>query len=451
MVPYNLRKLSKKTYLNPFGYSFQNDGIGARLNNLSNDRVGGVVPAEKAAWLQTFAAFRHTNFRLYFVGLLVSIIGTWSQSAAQNWLVYQLTSSSLALGQVSFASAIPIWLFGPWAGVLIDRASRKNLLLLTQVIMTIQAFVLAGLTFSGQIRIWHIILLSGILGLATALDAPTRQSFLVEMVGKEDLSNAIALNSTMFSLARTIGPTIGSLVVAWLGTAWAFTINGVSFFGILASLLLIRLPQATKPRLPQSPITDLIEGLKFIWQEKTINALMILSLTVSLFGSSFTTLMPVIARDVLHQDVIAYGVLYTAAGAGSIIGALMAAYFSIRPRRGRLLNFFNIALPITLLLFSFSRLYAFSLVLLVAVGIAYVPQLSTCNMLIQSNVSDHVRGRVMSVFSLVVFGAVPIGGLLAGWLADVIGAPWSIGLCALAMLAVGLLLRIFVPKLTELD
>ena len=403
------------------------------------------------SWRQTFRAFRHYNYRLYFFGLLVSVIGSFGQTVAQGWLVYELTNSPLALGQVTFVAAIPVLVFGPWAGVVIDRTPRRTLLMITQTVQMLQAFTLAALTFAGRIQVWHIMILSGVLGLTNAFDAPTRQSIVVELAGKEDLSNAIALNSTLFSLARAIGPAIGGLIVAGLGTAWAFTVNGFSFLAIIVSLLMMRLEKPILQPANRSPLADLTEGLKFVWRQNTIMALLVIAMAVGLFGANFTTLMPAVARDILGRDEVALGMLSGAAGAGSVVGALMVAYLSGRPGRGRRLNWVNLFFPLALFAFSLSRSYPLSLLILIAVGIGYTPQLSLCNMLIQTNTPDHLRGRVMSVYTLLIFGSFPLGGLIAGSIADRWGVPVALAVSAGAVLLIGLAVRVLVPQLKDME
>lgn len=409
------------------------------------------TPSLVSRWRRTFSALRHYNFRLYFIGLLISVTGTWAQSVAQQWLVYELTRSALVLGQVTFAMAVPVWLLGPWAGVVIDRMSRRTLLIITQLIQLVQAVILAALTFSGQIEVWHVIVLSAVRGLANAFDAPARQAFVVEMVGKEDMSNAIALNSTLMSLAQILGPSLGGIIVATLGTAWAFTINAISFLAILIALMLQRLPRFVPKRARQSPLADLLEGLRFIGSTRTIAALMVIVLAVALFGANYRILLPVVTREVLGKDEVAFGLLNGASGLGSMIGALLVAYLSSRPRRGRYLNAVNILLPVTLIALAFSRSYVLSLLILVLVGISYTPQLSLSNMLIQSHIPDEIRGRVMSVYTLLVFGAFPLGGLIAGALADQVGAALALGFSAGAMIVVSLVARMIVPQLQNLE
>lgn len=402
-------------------------------------------------WHRTFSALRHYNFRLYFIGLLISVTGSWAQNVAQQWLVYDLTRSALVLGQVTFVMAIPVWLFGPWAGVVIDRMSRRTLLIITQAIQLVQAVTLAALTFSGWIEVWHIIVLSAVRGLANAFDAPARQAFVVEMVGKEDMSNAIALNSTLMSLAQILGPSLGGVIVATLGTAWAFTINAVSFLAILIALVMLRLAPSRPRPVRQSPLADLLEGLRFIWRTRTVAALMVIVLAVALFGANYRVLLPVVTREVLGKGEVAFGLLNGASGLGSVMGALLVASLSSRPRRGRYLNVVNILLPVMLIALAFSRSYVLSLLILVLVGIGYTPQLSLSNMLIQSHIPDEIRGRVMAVYTLLVFGAFPLGGLIAGALADRVGAALALGFSAGAVIVISLLARIIVPQLQDLE
>jgi MFS family permease len=404
-----------------------------------------------ARLLDAFSALRYYNFRLYFIGLLISVSGTWAQAVAQSWLVYELTNSALVLGQVSFVSAIPVWVLSPWAGVVIDRMPRRTLLLVTQVVQMLQAFALAALTFSGRVEVWHIMVLSVVRGVANAFDAPARQSFYIELVDREELSNAIALNSTLMSMARVVGPSIGGVVVATLGTAWAFTINGISFLAILAGLLIMRLGKPVLQPSDHSPLADFVEGISFIWRTRTIAALIAIALTISVFGSSFGVLLPIITAEVLGRGELAFGVLNTAQGAGSMVGAVMVAYLSSRPRRGRYLSFLNILLPLALLAFALSQEFALSVVLLVVVGLGLTPQLSLTNMLIQSNIPDHIRGRVMAAYTLVIFGMFPVGNLLAGALAEHFGAPWAIIMSAGMALLISVILRITVPQVRTLQ
>ena len=409
------------------------------------------IPPDSPGWLTTFSAFKHRNYRLYFFGLLISVTGLWSQVVAQSWLVYELTDSALAIGQVNAVMALPVWLLGPWAGVLIDRVPRRMILLTTQIVQMLQAITLAVLTFTGQIEVWHIMVLSGVRGVANAFDAPTRQAFVVEMVGKEDLSNAIALNSSMFSLARTIGPSIGGLIIASLGTAWAFTVNALTFLAIIGALLLMRLPKPVLQPSETSPLRDLIEGFRYIWQRKTIIGLMAIAFSVALFGANFQTLLPLVTDRVLGRGETAFGLLNGANGLGTLIGTLLVAYLANQARRGRQLNLFNLLFPLALLAFAASRSYPLSLFFIALVGINFIPQLSLANMLIQDNIEDRVRGRVMSVYTLLIFGTAPIGSYIAGALGEWLGAPMAIVISAAAMIVVAVAVRVAVPGMTKLD
>jgi MFS family permease len=398
-----------------------------------------------------FGAFKHYNFRVYFVGLFISITGVWAQNVAQSWLVYELTNSALVLGQASFTLAIPILVLSPWAGVIIDRTSRRTNLLITQSLLLLQAFALAFLDFGDLIAIWQIILLSLVQGVGIAFDAPSRQSIIVELVGKEDLSNGIALNSTLFGLARTFGPAIGGLIVATLGTAWGFTVNGVTYFAILVSLLLLRLDKPVVQPAEHTPLEDLLGGLRFIWRTRTIRAMMTIALAVALSMAASMVLMPVVAVEVLGKDEIEYGLLSSAAGLGSIVGALLVTYFSSRPGRGRKLVLMNILYPLALMGFALSRSYYLSLVVLVGVGVMMIPQLAMCNMLIQSYVPNEFRGRVMSVYTLLFFGMHPFGGLIFGGLAERFTAPVSIAIGAGFVLMMVLAIQVLVPELNKLE
>jgi predicted MFS family arabinose efflux permease len=417
-------------------------GLRARLRGL---------PFSTNSLTRTFTAFRHRNFRLYFIGLLISVIGMWAQIVGQEWLVYSITNSPLALGQVTAVMAIPVWILGPWAGVVLDRFSRRHVLLISQTIQMVQAFVLAWLTFTGQIQVWHIMVLSGVRGIANAFDAPARQSFVVDMVGKEDLSNAIALNSTMFSLARFVGPAFGALILATMGTAWAFAFNGITFIAILGSLLLMKMPRVERRVSLQSPIGDLLEGFRFIWEQKVISALMVVALVIALFGANFSTLIAVFAKDILGMGEVGFGMMKAANGLGSVLGALVVTYLSTHSGRGKQLNVLNLLFPATLILFAISTSYPIALITLAIVGVTFIPQLSLCNMLIQSNIPDEIRGRVMSVYTLMIFGATPLGALISGAMAQSIGAPLTIVISAAAVILISLATRIAVPRLRHIE
>jgi MFS family permease len=336
--------------------------------------------------------------------------------------------------------------------VIIDHNSKRLILVITQTVMMLQAFVLAWLTFSGLVGIELIIALSAVLGVANAFDAPARQAFLVELVeGKENLSNAIALNSTMFSLARAVGPSIGGIIAGTLGAAWAFMINGISFLAILISLFVMRVPPSEIKTAHQSPFRDLAEGWRYISGSQAVIGLLGVALMISIFGASLTTLLPVITRDVLGGDEIVFGLLNGAIGVGSIIGGLIMAYLSRQSGRGKNLSILNLLFPIMLAIFAVMKTYQLSALLLIGAGIAFIPQFSLCNMLLQSIIPDDLRGRVMSIYTLVIFGGTPLGGLISAGAAEHIGAPLTIVISAICMGVTAVALRMFIPEINALD
>lgn len=407
------------------------------------------VPA-RPGFLESFTALKHRNFRLYFIGLLISVTGMWAQNVAQQWLVYELTNSALVLGQVTLVMAVPVLILSPWAGVVIDRVPRRTVLFITQTVQMLQAFALAALTFTGHIQVWHVFVLSTVRGFANAFDAPARQAFYVELVdNREDLSSAIALNSTLMSTARIFGPALGGVIISVVGTAWAFTINGVTFLAIIGALLLMHLTKREVVPSEQSPLADILDGLRYIWQKRLIAGLMVTVLAVALLGASFRVLLPIFASDVLGRGEVAFGLLNTASGVGSLIGALLVAYLALQPGRGRYLNLINIALPLGLIAFAFSRSFVLALVLITLVGLSLTPQISLSNILIQEHTTDEIRGRVMSVYTLVIFGFFPIGSYLIGALAESLGAPLAIAINAGALLLVGIATRVLVPEIRK--
>lgn len=400
---------------------------------------------------QTFAAFRYRNYRLWFAGQLVSLVGTWMQTTAQGYLVFQLTHSPIYLGYVGFAAGAPSWLFMLYGGVIADRIPRRKLLILTQSSMMLLAFVLAGLTFTNLVRPWHIVLLALALGVANAFDAPARQSFVFEMVGREDLANAIALNSSMFNLATVVGPAVSGLVYALVGPAWCFTINGVSFMGVIVALLLMRLEPLAIQTRTTAALDDLREGLSYIWANAAIRTLIGVAAVISLFGMAYMTLIPAWAVTVLGGDETTNGWLLSARGLGALSGALMIASLGRINYKGRLLTVGMFVFPGLLLLFAVVRWLPLSLLALVGVGWGFMVLFNMANTLIQTLVSDELRGRVVSVYTLSFFGLMPVGALLAGGVAEIIGEPLTLILSALISLAFAILLWVHVPALRRLE
>ncbi len=386
---------------------------------------------------QTFASLRYPNYRLWFVGQLASLVGTWMQSTAQGFLVYELTHSPAYLGVVAFAAGIPSWLFTLYGGVVSDRVPRRTVLLLTQTAMMILALILAGLAFTHLVQPWHIVVLAFLLGVANAFDAPARQSFVLEMVDREDLSNAIALNSTMFNSATVVGPAVGGLTYAAIGPAWCFLINAISFIAVIVALARMKLaPQPSRPHSAGGALAELRRGLGYVRHEPTVRMLIGIAGFVSVFGMGYVALMPAWAVSVLGGDSATNGWMQSARGLGSLVSALMIASLGRFRWKGRLLSAGIITLPVVLILFSFVRSTPIALLLLVVAGWAFMALFNMLNALIQSTVPDELRGRVLSIYSLSFFGLMPIGSLITGQVATWVSEPFTV-------LASGVLLTLF--------
>lgn len=386
-------------------------------------------------------ALKHRNFQLFFSGQLISLIGTWMQTVAQSWLVYRRTGSSLELGAVGFASQIPVFLMAPVGGVVADRFDRHRVVIATQTAAMILACILSVLTLTNRVTVPEIFVLAALLGVVNAFDIPGRQSFLVDMVGKEDLMNAIALNSSMFNGARVIGPAIAGILVAKIGEGWCFFANGVSYIAVIVGLLLMKI-QCTRRWKSDSPLADIIEG--FHWASRTgpIRMLLLLLGLVSLVGMPYTVLMPVFAGRVLHgggaglatllhakdPGAARLGVLMGATGVGALLGALTLALRSGIRGLGRVIALSCGGFGASLIVFAVSRNFWLSAVLLVPVGFCIMLQMACSNTLIQSMVPDVLRGRVMAVYSMMFMGMAPFGALLGGALADRLGAPLTVAI-----------------------
>ena len=391
--------------------------------------------ALRRPWQETFAALQHPNYRLWFAGQLVSLVGTWMQSTAQGYLVYDLTKSPAFLGYVGFASGLPSWLFTLYGGVIADRVPRRTMLIITQTTMMLLAFLLAGLVFLDKIQAWQIVLIAFFLGIANAFDAPARQAFVVELVDREDLTNAIALNSTMFNSAIVVGPAVAGAVYAALGPAWCFAVNGLSFIAVIIALALMRLPPMAIQQKSRSTVHAIKEGIKYAYNERMTRTLILNMGVISLFGVSMMTLIPAWAVSVLGGDVRTNGLLLSARGLGALIGALMIAWLSHRGIRGKLWTAGSLVLPITMIAFSLARWLPFSMLILVFTGWSFMVQVNTSNALVQSKVPDELRGRVMSVFTLIFFGGMPLGSLWVGSMASRLGAPMTVVINAVILIA----------------
>ncbi|MGA8221010.1 MAG: MFS transporter [Candidatus Acidiferrales bacterium] len=392
-------------------------------------------------------SLRHRNFQLFFSGQMISLIGTWMQNIAQAWLVYRLTGSSLLLGLVGFAGQIPVFLFAPLGGMVADRWNRHRVIIGTQTTAMILAFILAALTLLHIVRVWEIVLLASLLGAVNAFDIPARQAFLIDMVGREDLMNAIALNSSMFNGARVIGPAIAGLLVAWIGEGWCFFANAVSYIAVIVGLLFMQLGPLRRIVMKTSPLEHIAEGFRFVQSTAPILALMLLIGVVSLVAVPYTVLMPIFADRILHGGARGLGILMGATGIGALLGALTLATKHGVSGLGRWVGFSAMSFGASLILFSFSKWFLVSMFMLVPVGYSMMLQMSSSNTLIQAMVPDELRGRVMAVYTMMFMGMAPMGSLFAGTLADSIGAPWTVAIGGMGAVAGSILFLRKLPKL----
>jgi MFS family permease len=380
-------------------------------------------PEKKSAVKFIARALRYRNYRLFFCGQCVSLIGTWMQHIAMSWLVYRLTGSGSLLGLVTATGQISVFILTPFTGVFVDRLHRRNVLITTQVLCAMQASLLAFLTLSGRVEVWHLVLLSLFLGTVNAFDMPTRHSFVVEMVeDKKDIGNAIALNSAMFNTARLVGPSVAGLLVGALGEGVCFLLNAISFCAIIFTLLAMDIPK--RKRKTEHPLFDgLKEGYQYAIGFRPILYLLIVMALVGLMGMPYMVLMPIFARDILHGGPQTLGFLMGASGTGALAGALYLASRRSVIGLARLNAFAVAAFGIGIIIFSFSRSLPLSLSILLFTGIGMILHMASSNTLLQTVVDEDKRGRVMSYMSMCSMGMAPFGSFLAGSLSDVIGAP----------------------------
>jgi MFS family permease len=403
------------------------------------------VVTGELSFRQTFAALKHRNFRLFFFGQLISLTGTWMQNTAQSWLVYQLTGSKLLLGIVAAVSSAPMLVFSIWGGSLADRHPKRGILLITQTAMMLLAFALAALVWGKWVRPWHILVLAALGGVAMAFDMPARQAFIMEMSSREDLMNAVSLNSSIVNGARVVGPAVAGLLMAQAGLATCFFMNGLSFVAVIVGLLMMRLPIFVPPAEPESTWQHALEGLTYVMRHRRVRTLLLLFSVVGVFGWSYSVLMPPFATDLLKVGEGEYGVLLSANGVGALLGALGVASFGHRVHP-RLLVFGGLGLfSLMLFLLSLTRDYYLALIFLAVAGWGMLLYFSTTNTLIQTSVTDNMRGRVMGIWALVFGGMMPVGGLEAGTLSHWVGVPWTVAtgaiVCGGAALATWLNVR----------
>lgn len=408
-------------------------------------------PGETSAFASTFRAMRHRNFRLWFFGQLTSLVGTWMQTIAQNWLVYQLTGSARDLGLVNFVGAIPLVPLTLYAGAIADRFSKRRIIFLMQATMMVLAFALAALCWTGVVQVWHVLLLAFLLGAAQAVDTPARQAFVVELVGKEDLSNAIALNSGVFHGARVIGPAVAGILVAYAGVSGAFFLNGVSFLAVLAGLFLMDAALIRRTGGGGKEEVHLLGGVRYLRDNRGPKAIVLLISLSALLAMPYHVLVPILAKETLGGGAGTYGVLMSAAGVGAMLGSLFAASGWAVRRKGMALTAGSLSFPLLLLGLSLSRSYVLSVVLLVAIGFFFVLQNAPANSLLQSIVPDHLRGRVLAIYVSLFLGLLRVGSLLIGLLAAATSVPVALAAAAAASLAASLGISAKFPELRRMD
>jgi MFS family permease len=376
--------------------------------------------------LPMFRSLKHRNYRLFFFGQLISLMGTWMQNIGQAWLIYQLTHSSVWLGTIGFLTSVPVLLFSTFGGSLADKISKKKLIIATQIASMIQAFILAVLIWTDLITPAIVGILAFTLGLVNAFDMPGRQSFVVEMVGKEDLSNAIALNSAVFNSARMFGPAVGGIIIGILGVGWCFFLNGVSFIAVIIGLLMMDVQEKIPSKSETPLLKSVAEGVAYVRSQETLKVIMILVSVVTIFGWSYSVMLPIFADKVLNIGAIGLGNLLTANGIGALVSALTVASVGhkVRPRK---FIFSGLAVFVcSILIFSVSSLPLLSMACLVGVGIGLIAFFATANATLQTRTPDHLRGRVMGLYALVFQGLFPFGSLGLGVLADMVGVRWAV-------------------------
>ena len=395
---------------------------------MNSDRtaVSTAVPARFPAPSRRFRAMQHRNFQLFIAGQLISLIGTWMQTTAQLWLVYKLTGSAALLGVFGFASQVPMLFLSSIGGYVGDRYDRHRGVIATQTISMILAFALAGLTLTKLINEWELIVVAFLVGIVNAFDVPIRQAFLVHMVGKEDLPNAIALNSSIFNGARVVGPAIAGLAIAWVGEGWCFFLNGLSFVAVIVALLMMRIERREIKPSTDSPLRSFVQGFRFAMSDLPMRSALLLLSVLSLFGLQYSVFMPIYAQDILKGNARTLGLLMSSAGIGAVLGALHFAARTHYKGLARWIAATSTTCSVCLILFSQAKTFWLCVAVLFVVGSAATSQMAATNTLIQNRVPDELRSRVMAVYATMFMGVQPIGALLAGGVAKRIGAPYTL-------------------------
>ena len=395
---------------------------------------------------RTFRALHHRNYRLFFGGQSVSLIGTWMQQLAMSWLTYRLTHSTVLLGVVGFSSLIPSFLLAPFAGVLIDRWERYRVMIITQILAMIQAVVLALLVLTGMITVWHIIILSTLLGIINSVVNPVRHALIIDLVeSKEDLSNAIALSASMFNVARLVGPSIAGVLISLVGEGVCFLINALSFIAVIISLLSMKVTSKER-KMYRTPFwQDIREGFAYAFGFPPIRYILMLIAWTSLVGMSYNVLMPVFARDILHGGAHTFGFLMAGTGCGALIGSIYLATRKSVLNLERILVITSLLFGIGLILLSLSHVDWVALIFMMLIGFGMISQFAGCNTILQTIVEEDKRGRVMSLFIMTSIGTIPFGSLLAGSIAQVVGTPQTIRISGLLCIFGAVMLAVRLP------
>ena len=395
-----------------------------------------------------FRSIENRNYRLYFFGQMISVMGSWLQSVAQAWLVYRLTGSSLQLGLVVFIGQAPLLFLSPFGGLMADRYPRRWVVIGTQTCSMLLAFALAALTLWGHVQLWQILVLAGVQGIVSAVDVPARQALVSSVVESDNLLNAVALNSSIFSNASSVAPVIAGFLVAAIGEGWCFAINGVTYLAVIGGILLMRFEEHRKAGGKQSAISGIREGFHFVHDTAPIRRILVLLAVVNLLGAPFTVLMPIFADKILHAGPRGLGLLMSANGVGALIGSLLLASRSGLRGLGRWIVFGSAAFGASLILFSFSHSFLLSLLILAPAGFCLFYEITASNTLVQAMSPEAMRGRAIGVLSMLILGVAPFGALMAGFLAQRFGAPLTVAVGGLACVVGSLACAFNLPALT---
>jgi MFS family permease len=391
------------------------------------------------------------NYRLFFWGQLFSLSGTWIQMVAMSWLVYRMTNSAFMLGLITFLSQVPSFFFSPFAGVYVDRWNKHKTLIFTQIVLMLQAFTVAALTLTGNIKIWHIMLLSIILGLTNAFDMPVRHAFVIEMIeDRKDLGNAIALNSSLVNMTRLVGPAAAGIIVAKLGEGICFMVNGVTFIAVIIALLFMRIKKVKPVTIHRNVFSELKEGFRYSFGFPPIRDMLILLAVLSFAIMQYTVLMPVFAKDILKGGSDTLGFLMASTGVGSLIGAIYLASKKSVLGLGKIMAISTFLFGVTIIIFAFSKNFMLSMVILLLAGFGFIVLIAASNTILQTITDDDKRGRVMSFYTMAFIGVAPFGSLAAGAVADRIGGPLTIMISGIISIVCGVFFTLRLPKLKKI-